>query len=136
VSDRRDPAPLPEGRGIPTEDWHQTPLRVRLAVLTLLQRLDALAARVHPDSSHSSRPPSTDAPVKKRQRRMHAAERRKPGAHPGHPGHPQLLLEPTATRSLLPEGCAWGHWGSPFNMCPYLAKLSSRLSDHPYLARR
>jgi hypothetical protein len=25
---------------------------------------------------------------------------------------------------------------SPFNMCPALAKLSSRLSDHPYLPWR
>jgi transposase len=40
---------------------------------------------------------------------MNAAERRKPGAKPGHPGHPQVLLAPTATLSLLPEGCSCGH---------------------------
>jgi transposase len=82
---------------------------VRLVVLTLLKRLEALEARVNQNSSNSSRPPSTDALATKRQRRMNAAERRKPGAKPGHPGHPQVLLEPTATLSLLPEGCSCGH---------------------------
>jgi transposase len=81
---------------------------VRLVVLILLKRLDALEARLHQDSSNSSRPPSTDAPLKRRQRRLPAADRRKPGAKPGHPGHPQVLLEPTATVSLFPDVCACG----------------------------
>jgi Family of unknown function (DUF6444) len=100
VSDMLDPAPLPEGLGIPAEEWQQTPRSVRLVVRTLLKRLDALEARLHQDSSNSSRPPSTDAPTTKRHRRMNAADRRKPGGKPGHPGHPQILLEPTATVSL------------------------------------
>jgi transposase len=66
---------------------------VRLVVLTLLKRLEALEARVHQNSSNSSRPPSTDAPATKRQRRMPAAEHRKPGGKPGHPGHAQVLRE-------------------------------------------
>jgi transposase len=61
------------------------------------------------DSSNSSRPPSTDSPAKKRQRRTKAAERHKPGGKPGHPGHHQVLLEPTATVALFPETCACGH---------------------------
>jgi transposase len=105
VSDRLDPAPLPEGLEIPAEDWHQTPLSVRLVVRTLLQRLEALEARLHQDSSNSSRPPSTEAPLKKRRRRMQAADRRTPGAQPGPPGHPQVLLEPTATMALFPDAC-------------------------------
>jgi transposase len=109
VSDMLDPAPLPEGLGIPTEDWHQTPVRVRLAVLTLLKRLETLEARLHQNSSNSSRPPSTDAPAKKRQRRMNATERRRPGGELGHPGHLQVLLAPTATISLFPEACSCGH---------------------------
>jgi transposase len=108
VSDRLDPTSLPEGLPIPAADWQQTPLRVRLVVLTLLKRLDALEARLHQDSANSSRPPSTDGPLKRRQRRMNAAERRKPGAKPGPPGHPQVLLEPTATVSLFPDACAGG----------------------------
>jgi transposase len=39
---------------------------------------------------------------------MKAADRRKPGGKPGHLGHPQVLLEPTATRSLFPQACACG----------------------------
>jgi transposase len=108
VSDRLDPAPLPEGLDIPAEEWQQTPLSVRLVVRTLLQRLEALEARLHQDSSNSSRPPSTDVPLKKRHRRMQAADRRKPGAKPGHPGHPQVLLEPTATVALFPDACTCG----------------------------
>jgi transposase len=109
VSDGLDPAPMPEGLGIPVEEWHQTPVSVRLVVLTLLKRLTTLEARLNQNSSNSSRPPSTDAPATKRQRRRPAVERRKPGGKHGHPGHPQVLLEPTATVALFPEGCACGH---------------------------
>jgi transposase len=109
VSDVHEPAALPEGLGIPAEDWQQTPQSVRLVVLTLLQRLEALETRLNQNSSNSSRPPSTDTPSTKRQRRVPAAERRKPGGKPGHPGHPQLLLAPTSTVALFPEGCPCGH---------------------------
>ena len=111
MSDVLDPTPLPEGLGIPAEDWHQTPRSVRLVVLALLKRLEVLEAQVHQNSSNSSRPPSTDAPATKRQRRTKAAARRRPGAKPGHPGHPQVLLEPTATVSLFPGGCSCGQRG-------------------------
>jgi len=104
-----DPRPLPDGLAIPAEDWHQTPTSVRSQFLALLKRVAALEARVHRDSSHSSRPPSTDAPANKHQRRMQAAERRKPGAQPGHPAHQQVRLEPTSSVSLLPDACACGH---------------------------
>jgi transposase len=111
VSDMLDPMPPPEGLGIPVEDWQQTPLSVRLVVLTLLKRLEALEARLHQNSSNSSRPPSTDAPSTKRQRRTKAAERRKAGAKPGHPGHQQMLMEPTATVALFPDTCVCGQSG-------------------------
>jgi len=91
VSDVLDPAPLPEELGIPAEDWQQTPLSVRLVMRTLLKRLEAFEARLNQHSSNSSRPLSTDSLSKKHQRRMKAAERRKPGGKPGHPSHPQVL---------------------------------------------
>ena len=106
-----DPVPLPAGLSIPAEDGHQPPSSVRYHFLALLKRVETLEARFHQDSSTSSRPPSTDAPEKKRQRRMPAAERRTPGGNPGHPGHPQVLLEPTVTVSRLPEVCICGHQG-------------------------
>ena len=77
-------------------------------VLPLLKRLATLETRLNQHSSNSSRPPSTDAPSTKRQRRKPAVERWKPGGKPGHPGHPQALLEPTTTVSLFPEGCSCG----------------------------
>lgn len=111
MSDVFDPAPLPEGLGILAEEWQQTPLSIRLEVLALLKRLEALEIRLMQDSSNSSRPPSTDSPATKRQRRPTAADRRQPGAKPGHFGHRQVLLEPTATVPLFPEGCACGQRG-------------------------
>lgn len=118
MSDVRDPVPLPEGLDIPAADWQQTPVSVCLVVRTLLTRLEALEARLHQDSSNSSRPPSTDTPATKRQRRMNAADRRKPGAKPGHPRHPQQLLEPTVTMALFPEACSCGQ-PSFADMMPY-----------------
>ena len=106
-----DPVPLPDKLGISAEDWHQTPTSVQQHFLSLLKRVETLEARLHQDSSNSSRPPSTDALAKKSARRAQAAERRKPGAKPGHPGHHQVLLEPSASVSLLPEACACGYRG-------------------------
>jgi transposase len=95
--------------GIPAEDWQQTPTSVRQQFLSLLKQVEALEARFNQNSSNSSRPPSTDSPAKKRQRRTQAAERRKPGAKRGHPGHHQVLLEPTTSVLRFPEVCACGH---------------------------
>jgi transposase len=105
------PVPLPEGLGIPAEDWQQTPTSVRHQFLSLLKRVDGREARLHQNSSNSSRPPSTDPPATKRQRRTIAAARRKPGAKSGHPGQHQMLLEPTVSVSLLPDACVCGHRG-------------------------
>jgi hypothetical protein len=105
----RDPMSPPAGRGVPPEDWRYTPPSVRQPVLTLLKRVEALAARLHRDASTSSRPPSTASSTKTRQRRRHAAERRKPGAKRGPPGHQQGLWEPPARVSGFPEPWACGH---------------------------
>jgi hypothetical protein len=106
-----DPVPLPDGLGIPSEDWHQPPTSVRHHCLSLLKRVETLAARFHQDSSNSRRPPAPEAPAQKRARRTPAAAPRKPGANPGHPGHPPVLLEPTASVSWWPAACARGPRG-------------------------
>lgn len=108
MSNVLDSAPLPQGLGVPPEDWHHTPPSVRQQFLALLKRVEALEARLRRDSSNSNRPPSTDTPSAKHQRRVHAPERRKPGGKPGHSGHPQVLLDPTATVALFPAGCVCG----------------------------
>ena len=103
------PVAPPDRLGIPAEDWQQTPTSVQQQFLSLLKRVEALEARLHRDSSHSSRPPATDSPAKKRQRRPQAAERHKPGGKPGPPGHPQVLLAPTSSVALFPSACTCGH---------------------------
>lgn len=113
-----DPTSLPDGLDIAAEDWQPTPHSVRLGVLALFKRLAGLEARVNQNSSNSSRPPSTDAPAQKRQRRMNPAARRRPGGKPGHPGHPQALVAPTATISLVPEVCSCGQRGL-VDLLPY-----------------
>ena len=78
MRERLEPASLPDGLCIPTTDWPQILRSVRGVIGPLLQRLQALERRLHQDSSHSSRPPSTGAPSHKRQCRTQAVDRRKP----------------------------------------------------------
>jgi hypothetical protein len=83
VSHALDPTPLPEGLGIPADDGHQTPGSVRLVLLTLLKRLATLPARWHQHASHASRPPATDAPTTKHQRRSQPPSDGSRAAHQG-----------------------------------------------------
>ena len=61
-----NPVALPDGCGIPAEDWPQPPTSVRQQFFTLLKRAESLEARMNRDSSNSCRPLSTDAPTKTR----------------------------------------------------------------------
>jgi len=48
-----DPAPLPDGLGIPAEDGPQTPMSVRHPFLSLLKRVATLEARrLHADDTY------------------------------------------------------------------------------------
>jgi transposase len=115
-----DSLPLPEGLGLDTVAWEQTPLVVQHVVVQLLsliqqqiariQALEAgmadLEARVHQRSHHSDRPPSSDPAYAKQPRR--AGSHGKPGAKPGHPGHQPALLAPTEVIEVKPSACACG----------------------------
>ena len=103
------PEAVPAGLDIPPADWQQTPPSVQMLVVTLLQRLEAVEARLKQDSTTSQRPPSTDSPYKKARKSAGDAPPRKTGGQPGHPGHQQALLTPTDTRVLTPPQCACGH---------------------------
>ena len=59
------PTAVPTGLEIPPADWQQTPPSVQTLVVTLLQRLEAVEARLKQDSTTSQRPPSTDSPYTK-----------------------------------------------------------------------
>src|SRR5262249_8011879 len=99
----------PAGLDIPPADWQQTPPSVQTLVVTLLQRLEAIEARLKQDSTTSHRPPSADSPYTKVRKPSGASPRRKAGGQPGHPGHRQALLVPTDVQVLTPHQCACGH---------------------------
>ena len=58
------------------------------------QRIEKLEARLNRDSQNSNKPPSSDAPFKKPERKAKESKRKK-GGQKGHKGHRQELLEPT-----------------------------------------
>src|SRR6266571_4617087 len=62
------PEAMPAGLDIAPADWQQTPPSVQTLVVALLQRLEALEARLSQDSRTSQRPPSADSPHKKARR--------------------------------------------------------------------
>src|SRR5229473_1544140 len=84
------------------QEWEQTPPAVQASLRTvrdelgqLHDRVETLEARLKQNSTTSSRPPSTDSPYKKPQRRTTSTTPRKAGGKPGHQGHRQGLLMPT-----------------------------------------
>ena len=105
------PDVVPAGLDIALVAWQQPPPSVQTLVVTLLQRLEAVEARLKQDSTTSQRPPSTDSPYKKTKTRTPSGDTpsRKAGGQPGHPGHWQSLLAPTETRVLAPQPCVCGH---------------------------
>ena len=104
------------------QDWTQTPPAVQVSVHTLhdelqhlrgelghlQERVETLEARLHHNSTPSSRPPSSDPPSSKPRRRPGAKTARKGGGTPGHPGHRQVLFTPTTVEDVLPASCACG----------------------------
>ena len=97
------------------DDWEQTPPAVQAYIAALQQelaqlkqRVEALEARTQATSQTSSRPPSSDAPFRKRRRKGDGKSSGRPGAKLGHPGMRQTLLSPTATEPLVPTSCTCG----------------------------
>jgi transposase len=97
------------------QDWAQTPPAVQAYLHTLRQemvqlqeRVERLEARLHQDSTTSSRPPSSDSPYQKPRRRTPSTRSRKGGGTPGHPGHRQVLFAPTTVEDVLPQSCTCG----------------------------
>src|SRR5215471_7724954 len=98
------------------QDWEHTPAAVQAYVHTLhheltqlRERVGALEARLHTNSTTSHRPPASDSPYTKPRQRATTTPRRKAGGKPGHPGHRQVLLAPTTVQELRPARCACGH---------------------------
>jgi len=70
---------MPAGLDIAPADWQQTPPSVQTLVVALLQRLEAVEARLKQDSTTSQRPPSTDSPYTKARKPSGDAPPRKAG---------------------------------------------------------
>lgn len=105
---------LPQGLPISEEDWKQTPPAVRALVLQqyellvkLVKRIEELEARIGQNSQNSNRPPSSDPPYQRANRKK-SKGKQEPGAKKGHQGHRQTLLEPTKTVPVPPLACLCG----------------------------
>lgn len=104
-------------------DWLQTPEPVRQYVEQLEQTVLALVAKVEQlekrieqleagsrkNSQNSSKPPSSDSPYTKPQRKKAFKKNRKRGAQKGHQGQRQEMLPPTEQKPIFPESCSCGN---------------------------
>jgi transposase len=102
-------------------EWHLTPETVRQYILALeralfdtqkqLQshevRIEKLEVQTRKDSTNSSKPPSSDSPFKRPERKGPKSKRAK-GGQKGHKAHQQQMLAPTWVENLLPERCTCG----------------------------
>ncbi len=102
-------------------DWYQTPEAVRLYIMalenaisdtrnqvkTLEQHVEKLEVQARKNSTNSSKPPSSDSPFKRPERKRPKSKRAK-GGQKGHTAHQQQTLEPTRVVELTPERCTCG----------------------------
>jgi transposase len=92
---------------------------LRAAVGQLQTRLAQLEARLDQNSTHSSRPPSSDPPAAPTRLPKPAPSGRKPGGQPGHPGKTRFLkpIEPChPVVPVFPKACA--HCHAPLPQAP------------------
>ena len=105
-------------------DWNLTPDSVRRYILTLEQALDLVRQQVannekriekletqtQKNSQNSSKPPSSDSPFKRGDRKKkNKKNKRARGGQKGHKAHKQQILEPTRQHCLTPERCTCGN---------------------------
>jgi transposase len=105
-------------------EWDITPPAVQDHVRRLQERVrqlqsqvDTLQGQVGKTSQTSSKPPSSDSPFKKpeRKRRQSSGKR---GGRTGHKGTGPTLLTPTEVHLIEPGPCACGH-GALVSLTPY-----------------
>jgi transposase len=87
-------------------------------VMALRERIEELERRLSQDSRNSSKPPSSDSPKSRAERRREAREKakewskRKAGGQPGHEGKTREMAPPERVDRVfehLPERCRCGH---------------------------
>ena len=109
------------------------------AFQSLLQRLDALTARVQEleerlgkDSHNSSKPPSSDG-LKKKPKSLRAKSGNPPGAQPGHPGTTLCLVEePNQITPHSPAACSG--CGTDLSQVPVCGFERRQVHDLPPLS--
>lgn len=96
---------------IPKELWDQVPAAAQAAITalgqTLERRIAALEARLDQDSSHSSKPPSSD-PIHVKRRPPRPPSGKERGGQRGHTKHSRALVPPdrlTAAVDCVPAAC-------------------------------
>src|SRR3954451_4631224 len=103
---------------IPEPLWDTVPPEAQAAIRALLtaleRRIAELEERVNKDSTHSSKPPSSDPPSVKRRPPTPASGKKRAG-QPGHRHHPRALVPPQQLRQVIdckPPECkrSGGEW--------------------------
>jgi len=74
----------------------------------LEKRIEELENKVNQNSQNSNKPPSSDDPFKRPQKKV-LKKKRKKGAQKGHKGYRQQLLKPTLAVKLPPKQCSCGN---------------------------
>lgn len=104
------PPPLPAA--ISAEDWAATPLSVQHFVLSLVQTIADLQARLadledklRATSKNSHKPPSSDGPNVPPAPAKPTKKRRSRGGQKGHPRHERTLLPPDHVVDRKPASC-------------------------------
>ncbi len=102
-------------------DWVSTPQIVKQYIEHLEQTICAFVAKVdilekrteilevQTYSQNSSKPPSSDSPFKKPEKKTKKGKRKR-GGQKGHKGYKQAILEPTKVVPIIPDRCACGNW--------------------------
>ncbi len=97
---------IPEDINVTDEDWANTPASIQALVLSLINRIEVLEARLNQNSSNSGKPPSSDPPFNNPKNKN--TKKGKPGGKKGHKGYRQELHNPTDVQDVHPEQCVCG----------------------------
>ena len=103
-------------------EWHTIPEAARLYISALEQsiatmsdkiellekRIEHLENRLNKNSQNSNKPPSSDGPFKRPEKKADKKKRIR-GAQKGHKGYRQQLLKPTRTVKIPPQQCSCGN---------------------------
>ena len=100
----------PNDLGISEADWQQTPPSVRAALGTLHAKLVKIEEQLNLNSDTSSKPPSSDKPRRKREKKGKLPSGKKRSAQSGHQGSYRKLKPPDQVsefRVYKPKTCEY-----------------------------